>query len=153
MVAYATIIVYALTMFERCLYFNTHNLARTVNRIWTEEFRQYDLTPAHAYLLRLVLAEPGLLQRDIAENLGLSKSTITRFIDSLEQRDFVSRKFTGNDARESAIYPNRKAKSLQSRLEKSGQKLYQQMISLLGADSMKSTVANMRNIRDLLEKE
>lgn len=59
-------------MFERCLYFNTQNLARTVNRIWTEEFKQYELSPAHAYLLRLVLTEPGLLQREIAANLGLS---------------------------------------------------------------------------------
>lgn len=139
-------------MFERCLYFNTQNLARTVNRIWTEEFKQYDLSPAHAYLLRLVLGEPGLLQRDIAQQLGLSKSTVTRFIDSLEQRGYVTRKYSGNDGRESAVYPARKATAIQKQLEASGSKLYKRMLSVLGEEMMQSTVTQQRKIREVLEE-
>lgn len=138
-------------MFERCLYFNTQNLARTVNRLWTEEFKQYDLSPAHAYLLRLILAEPGLLQRDIAAQLGLSKSTVTRFIDSLEQRGYLSRKFSNTDGRESTIYPARKALAIQKKLEASGNKLYQSMVSVLGEEVVKSTVSKQRKIRGVLE--
>lgn len=138
-------------MFERCLYFNTQNLARTVNRIWTEEFKQYDLSPAHAYLLRLVLAEPGLLQRDIAEQLGLSKSTVTRFIDSLEERSFLSRKMSTTDGRESSIYPARRAISIQKQLEASGNKLYKRMVSALDEEMLKATVIKQRKIRGVLE--
>lgn len=138
-------------MFERCLYFNTQNLARTVNRIWTEEFKQYGLSPAHAYLLRLVLAEPGLLQRDIATRLGLSKSTVTRFIDSLAERGYVSRKFSNTDARESVIYPARKALAIHKQLEASGNKLYRNMVSVLGEEVMQSTVVRQRKIREVLE--
>lgn len=139
-------------MFERCLYFNTQNLARTINRIWVDEFKKYDLSPAHAYLLRLVLAEPGLLQRDIAAQLGLSKSTVTRFIDSLETRGFLSRRISTADGRESAVYPERKAKAIHSKLEMSGQKLYQSMISNLGEESLKSVVTKQRKIRQQLEE-
>lgn len=138
-------------MFERCLYFNTQNLARTVNRIWTEEFKQYELSPAHAYLLRLVLTEPGLLQREIAANLGLSKSTVTRFIDSLEERGFLSRKVSNADGRESCIYPARKAMAIQKQLEASGNKLYKHMVSALGEETVKSTVTKQRKIRGVLE--
>lgn len=138
-------------MFERCLYFNTQNLARTVNRIWAEEFKQYDLSPAHAYLLRLVLAEPGLLQRDIAEQLGLSKSTVTRFIDSLEERGFLSRKVSNTDGRESSIYPARKAITIQKQLEASGNKLYKRMVSALGEEMVKATVIKQRKIRRVLD--
>lgn len=138
-------------MFERCLYFNTQNLARTVTRLWTAEFSQYGLSPAHAYLLRLVLAEPGLLQREIAAQLGLSKSTVTRFIDSLEQRGYLSRKYSGADGRESSIFPARKAVALQKQLEASGNRLYQRMLSVLGEDMLKSTVAQQRKIREVLE--
>jgi len=139
-------------MFERCLYFNTQNLARTVNRIWTEAFKPYDLSPAHAYLLRLVLAEPGLLQRDIALQLGLSKSTVTRFIDSLESRGFLTRKVSNKDGRESAIYPARKAMAIQKQLEATGAKLYQRMLSVLGEEVMASSVKQQRKIRDILEE-
>jgi len=138
-------------MFERCLYFNTHNLARTVNRLWTEEFSQYGLSPAHAYLLRLVLAEPGLLQRDIAQQLGLSKSTVTRFIDSLAERGYVSRKYSNADGRESVIYPERKALAIHKQLEASGNTLYKRMVSALGEDMIQSTVVQQRIIREVLE--
>lgn len=138
-------------MFERCLYFNTQNLARTVDRLWTEEFKQYGLSPAHAYLLRLVLAEPGLLQRDIAQQLGLSKSTVTRFIDSLAERGYVSRKYSNSDGRESVIYPERKALAIHQQLEASGTKLYKRMLAALGEDTMQSTVTQQRKIREALE--
>jgi len=137
-------------MFERCLYFNTQNLARTVNRIWTEEFKQYGLSPAHAYLLRMVLAEPGLLQREIGAQLGLSKSTVTRFIDSLEERGFLSRKVSNADGRESTIQPTRKARAIHKQLEASGNKLYQRMVSTLGEETVKSTVGKQRKIRGVL---
>ena len=138
-------------MFERCLYFNTQNLARTINRIWVDEFKKYELSPAHAYLLRLVLAEPGLLQREIAEQLGLSKSTVTRFIDSLEKRGFLSRRISTTDGRESAVFPERKAKAIHAKLEASGQKLYQSMILNLGEEPLKSVVVKQRKIRQQLE--
>ena len=66
-------------MFEECLYFNTNSLARTVSRIWAEAYRKFDLSPPHAFLLRAVLAKPGLLPRELAEELNLSRSTVTRF--------------------------------------------------------------------------
>ncbi len=138
-------------MFERCLYFNTQNLARTINRIWVEEFKKYDLSPAHAYLLRLVLARPGILQRDIAIQLGLSKSTVTRFVDSLEGRGFISRRFSNTDGRESAVYPERKATAIQRKLESSGDRLYRQMATILGEESLKSLVGEQRKFRDRLE--
>ena len=78
-------------MFEECLYFNTNALARSVTKIWTAAYKEYDLSPPHAFLLRVVLAEPGLLPRELAERLKLSRSTITRFLDGLEKRGLLIR--------------------------------------------------------------
>ena len=75
-------------MFEKCLYFNSNALARSVTRIWTEAYKQFDLSPPHAFLVRVVLSTPGILPREIAEKLSLSRSTVTRFLDSLEKKDF-----------------------------------------------------------------
>ncbi len=45
------------------------------------EFRQTGLSAPHAYVMRLVLDDPGLSQKQLAEELHLDPSTVTRFID------------------------------------------------------------------------
>ena len=106
-------------MFERCLYFNINALTRAVNRAWDEAFAEFDLSPAHAYLLRLVLSSPGLTPKQISQELKLEKSTITRFLDVLESKGFIQRKknITG-DAREQAIYPTKKSEKIVNNIGK-----------------------------------
>ena len=97
-------------MFERCLYFNSNHLARTVEKIWKQAYAELGLAPSHAYMLRLVLERPGLAQRDIASELNLEKSTITRFIDKMETEGYVQRASANN--KELAIFPTNKAKKI-----------------------------------------
>ena len=132
-------------MFERCLYFNVNALARQVNRIWEQAFKEYDLSPAHAYCLRLVLAEPGMLQKDIAEELKLEKSTVTRFIDALQDKGLVKRiKHSQTDGREHQIIPTAKAKKIHDALEASGEQLYRNMLDNIGDKKLKSLVSDLR---------
>lgn len=130
-------------MFERCLYFNVNALARAVNRIWDEAFAALDLSPAHAYLLRLVLQEPGLGQKAIAEELRLEKSTVTRFVDALQARGLVARA-PGEDGRSQRILPTAKAKKLRQRLEQTGDELYRRMGEGLGREGLKALVTELR---------
>ena len=138
-------------MFESCLYFNVNSLARTVNRIWEDAFRPLDLSPAHAYLLRLVVAQPGLLQKEIAQELGLAPSTVTRFVDALEARGFVKRSQTGvADAREQKVLPTAKASRLGKRLESAGEELHDVVRDMLGDRKLQGLVKGMRDSRDKL---
>ena len=145
MVAYTTISVYYRPMFERCLYFNINALTRAVNRIWDDAFREFDLSPSHAYLLRLVLSSPGLTPKQIGLELKLEKSTITRFLDVLVKKDFVRRKkATSGDAREQGIYATKKAEKISARLEEKGNALYQKMIKMMGKKELTSLVGDLR---------
>lgn len=137
-------------MFEECLYFNSNALARTVSRIWTEAYRQFDLSPPHAFLLRVVLTKPGMLPRELADDLNLSRSTITRFLDSLEQRDFLIRKPTATDGREVQVYPTRKAKAMHQELDRTGKNLTKLMGNILGKDEVSQTVAKLRKLHKSL---
>ncbi|MBI3188219.1 MAG: MarR family transcriptional regulator [Gammaproteobacteria bacterium] len=133
-------------MFERCLYFNVNALARQVNTIWDEAFAEFDLSPAHAYLLRLVLAQPGIAQRDIALELKLAKSTVTRFIDTLQTKGLLSRKKTADgDPREQNIFPTAKTLKIADKLNNKGEELYKKMLATLGTHDMKTLVEMLRS--------
>jgi MarR family transcriptional regulator, organic hydroperoxide resistance regulator len=138
-------------MFERCLYFNVNALARAVNRIWGEAFQELGLSPAHAYLLRLVLAEPGASHKAIASNLRLEKSTVTRFIDSLQDKGLLKRSKVGaEDSREQRVFPTGKAKRMQAALEKKGDALYRKICANLGEAEIESLVTRLREATQIL---
>lgn len=137
-------------MFERCIYFNTNALVRKINNRWDQAFAQFDLSPAHGYLLRLILENPGLSQRDIAEELRLDKSTVTRFIEKLEQRGLLIRQASEDDQREKVVHPTKKAQAIQNSLESLGDELYATMCSVIGKKNMKDFVTTVREISDRL---
>lgn len=135
------------TMFERCLYFNVNALARRVNAIWDEAFAEFKLSPAHAYLLRLVLEHPGLTQTQVSSELKLEKSTVTRFVSTLEEKKLIRRERQG---REALLYPTVSAKKIQHRLNKKSDVLYQTMINTIGKKDLTSLVKELRDTGDSL---
>jgi len=138
-------------MFERCLYFNLNALTRKVNRVWEAEFRQTGLSPPHAYLMRLVLDEPGLSQKQLAEALHLDPSTVTRFVDALVARQLVRRDISGKDRRSATVFPTREGKRLQKKLEKIGEKLFQSLRKRIGDKPFRQLVNSLRETRNALD--
>ena len=137
-------------MFERCLYFNTNSLARKVNSLWEKAFSQFDLPPSHAYLLRSVLETLGLTRQELAKELRLNKSTITRFICALEKKELLVREDSPRDQRQRIVMPSQKAISLQKRLEALGDELYVSMCEILGRDTVESFVKTTRLLNEKL---
>lgn len=132
-------------MFDRCLFFNINALTRLINKQWAAAFDTFNLSPAHGYMLRVVLAEPGITQKDLASELRLEKSTVTRFVDVLEKKGLVSRNKTASeDGRSLNIYPTPTAEKMHSSLEALGNDLYQTMISNFGKDELESLVSQLR---------
>ncbi len=139
-------------MFDRCLYFNVNALARVVNKKWAEAFEQYGLSPAHGYMLRAVLSHPGISQKQLADELRLEKSTITRSVDALQKKGFVIRKRSDTeDARELSIYATKQAKAIHAELEALGDRLYQTMVSKIGANNLKRLVGELRTSTQKIE--
>jgi DNA-binding MarR family transcriptional regulator len=133
-------------MFERCLYFNINALTRAVNAIWNDAFSEFGLSPAHAYLLRLVLSDPGLTPKQISLELKLEKSTVTRFIDALVKKGFIIRKKgIKEDARKQSIYPTQASTKISEQLEEKGNHLYQQMLNKIGKPELISIVKQLNN--------
>jgi len=137
-------------MFEKCIYFNTNALARQINKIWDEAFKPLGLSPSHAYVLRLVLENPEISMKQIARELGLAPSTISRFVDSLIIKGFLKRVSDSDDKRGTKILPTPKAKNIQTELEKIGQQLYTRLNGIIGKKTFSTLVTDMREIREKL---
>ena len=130
-------------MFERCLYFNSNKMVRKINRIWEKAFAEVDLSPAHAYLLRAVLKQPGSRLSTLAEELSLAASTVTRFVDALVAKGLLQ-KHKGEDGREYIVQPTTKALELKDKLESIGDNLYRQMCQTIGSAALDDLVATLR---------
>lgn len=138
-------------MFEECLYFNTAALARRLEREWAAAFKPFDLSPSQAFLLRIILNQPGLLQRELADSLAISRPTATRLLDGLAARELIERRDTGRDGREYAIFPTRKASTLLAPLNEASGKVTKRMKKLMSDEVFADAVSRVRDVRTTLE--
>ena len=136
-------------MFDRCLFFNSNGLVRKLNRIWDEAYKEAGLSAPHAYMLRMVAAEPNLMQKEIAEQLQLEKSTITRFTDVLIEKGLIVKQAT-EDGRQNSLVATAKGDKLAIRLNKIGDGLYKNMKKQLGDKKFEQAVKQIKEISKLL---
>jgi DNA-binding MarR family transcriptional regulator len=117
---------------ESCLFFNTNALSRYLLKLAEKEFKYLNISPAHASLLLLVYDSPGINPKRLSQLLHLTPSTITRFIDSLEKKDFVTRKSQGKAA---FISPGKKGLEQKKLIADAYKKLYLKYNKILGSDT------------------
>jgi DNA-binding MarR family transcriptional regulator len=137
-------------MFERCLYFNTAALSRMLERVWTQAFSPFGLSPPQAFLLRAVLAQPGQLQRELAEALTIARPTATRLLDGLQQRGLIERRSSDNDGRELEVHPTAAAQAIAGDLNRASAAVTRRLQKTLGEQRFGDVVAQMRQVRDML---
>ena len=141
------------TMFDHCLYFNTTALARRLEREWTEAFSIFELSPPQAFMLRVVLDKPGLLQRELADELSIARPTATRALDFLQAKGLIERhgRNGDGDGREICIYPTSEAIAFQAALNKASGEVTSKLKKLLGSTEFAETVMKIRSVRSALE--
>ena len=134
--------------YAQCLYFTSAALARKVEKLALESWKNVNLSPSHAYLLIAVLEEPGLQPTNLSEHLQLQPSTITRLIEKLEEKKLVVRTTEGKITN---VYPTPKAKELQPRLMECLQEFYSRYAKILGKEESTKLVQTMAKFADKLE--
>ncbi len=133
-------------MFDHCIYFNTMALSRQLERVWTEAFKPFDLTPAQAFTLRAALNKPGMLQSELADTLQIARATATRAIDGLEKRGFLARQTAKRDKRECEIHPTAEAVALHASLDGASAAVTKRLRTELGDGSFDQFVDQAKSI-------
>lgn len=138
-------------MFEHCLYFNTTALARQLEKEWSSAFAAFGLTPPQAFMLRTVLQRPGLLQREIADSMAVSRPTATRALDSLATKGLIERFASEHDGREQILQPTPAALEIHDALNEASRVVTTRLKKTLGQDVFHDTVTKVRGVRSALK--
>ncbi|WGR94307.1 MarR family winged helix-turn-helix transcriptional regulator [Bradyrhizobium sp. ISRA443] len=63
-----------------------------------------DIRPTQYSVMTVIGANPGLSQMAVAKRLGIERARLVHLLDSLEERDFVSRSASATDRRSHALH-------------------------------------------------
>lgn len=138
-------------MFDHCMYFNTAALARRLEREWAAAYKEFDLAPPQAFMLRAVLAAPGASQFELARTLAIARPTATRALDGLAAKKLIVRRSADHDGRETAIHPTARALAMAPRLQEVSASVSRRLQKLLGETTFAKLVGDMRDVRSALE--
>lgn len=138
-------------MFDHCLYFNTTALARVVEKEWASAFKPFGLTPPQGFMLRLILARPGLSQYELATELTISRPTATRLLDGLQALGLVERRDSDFDARHWSIFPTAAAEKIHTSLNAASGQVTQKIQRTVGKDNFLQTVDKVREVCSALK--
>jgi len=112
-----------------CLYFSISALNREFTRLADEEFAETGLSASHAFVLMNINSNPGKGPSEIAREMLLQPSTVTRFIDKLVLMQLVEKKSNGKYMQ---IYPTTKGKEKDMRVRKAWENLSKRYTRKLG---------------------
>jgi DNA-binding MarR family transcriptional regulator len=134
--------------FCNCLYFTANALARKVEKLASETWKKTGLAPSHAYLLHLAIEQPGIQAGQLAFQLQLTPSTVTRLIEKLEIKKLVTRTMEG---KQTYIYPTQKGKDMRSLIKQCTEEFTETYTKILGEKECKAFVKNMGVMADKLD--
>ena len=116
---------------ECCLFFTANSLARIITKMGEEEFSTVGMTPSYAFLLTLAIEQPAISQKELAANLHMAPSTVSRFVDSLVYKGLISK---SSEGRNTYIYPTDEGESRKEDIRKAWHSLYERYSSVLGKE-------------------
>lgn len=112
-------------------------------------FADCDLTPTQGFTLLLIgdrnMTSPGT----IADEMGMKPSTITRFIDTLAQKGYVERSYSGRTA---ILSLTAEGESKLEKINKNWNKIYELYIPLLGEEFAKKLTADLSQASRMIDK-
>ncbi len=130
----------ACKQYSSCLFYSVNALTRLVSRIADEEFAETGLASSHAMLVIMVNDRPGIQPSELAGMMQLAPSTVTRFVDKMEQQGLVLRTV---DGKHSYLLPTQAGKKIDADLRLAQSRLNGRLQEILGAEVIKELTATL----------
>ena len=116
---------------DSCLFFTVKKLDRALNKLADESLQKVGMTPTYAFILLILAEEDGKLQKDIAQILYIAPSTLTRLVEKLIYKGYVT---TLAEGRTRQVYLTVKGRNLLPDIQEAWNDLHIRYKALLGDD-------------------
>lgn len=136
-------------IYDSCLFFVAGRLHRVMNRLAEEAFAPLGIAPAYAYVILALKEKPGLTQKALCEQLHISPSTSTRFLDKLIKQGYAVRR---NEGKYVVLSLTNEGEQLHEQIQSCLRGLYARYIEILGRDEAKSLASEIAGACRMLEK-
>lgn len=134
---------------KNCACFNLRRAARIVTQRFDRVFRGAHITANQFSILMASYNQQGILLTKLAKSLGMERTTLSRNLSLLEQRELVTIG-TGGDKRERRITVTSKGITLLEKTLPLWQKAQNQVIEAVGQEEWEGLLAGLHRVaRDL----
>lgn len=116
---------------DSCLFFTVKKLDRALNKLADESFQKVGMTPTYAFILLILAEEDGKLQKDIAQMLYIAPSTLTRLVEKLVYKGYVT---TLTEGRTRKVYLTADGRELLPFIQEAWDDLHARYKAILGDD-------------------
>ena len=135
---------------ENCLYFTANSLARAITHMSEEEFKKIGLSSSHAFLIMLAIEKPGSTIKELAEEMNLAHSTVSRFVDALARKNYIEKQAEGKTAK---VFPTKDAEKISKDITEAWKRLHHRYSEILGErDGHDLAKQNYSAYQKLMEK-
>lgn len=117
-----------------------------------EAWAELGLTMTQLRVLFILRGEEGISAGALAENLGVTPSTLTRIMDRLAQNRLVSREPDANDRRMVRHDLTDEGRRVVRDLERTGRERMNEVLENLSTDQLERLVAALRDLTEAIEK-
>ena len=116
-----------------------------------------DLHTGHYAYVLAICREPGRSQEELARELCINKSTVTRNLTCLEEKGYIKREPIPSDRRQFAVYPTDKMLSVLPEIKRASEEWMELLSEGIGEDELRifnSVLERMQSrARDIIEKQ
>lgn len=138
---------------KRDLLTNIVILARLIRTEADRRARAHGMTRAQWTLLIRLEAQPGLLQKELAEMLEVEPITVARLVDRLEARGMVERRAHATDRRCWRVFLTDESRPLLGEIGSQLTDMAETLCGGLGQDALEATAAVIASMRDRAQEQ
>ena len=117
---------------------------------WLAE--EHGLFQAELKCLRLFGSDETLNNKEIAKRMNLSPSRLTRIIDGLASRGYMTREIDQSDRRNMRVFLSRRGKILTNKLHKAFVEIHYEILEDIDVSQHESLITAMEHLSSAIEK-
>lgn len=128
---------------EDCLLFKTRVIEYKLNQIAKDYFNKFGYHMTYAYILKAVYFKKEINPKQLAEEIYIIPSTVTRMVDKLIEDGLVSQ---GNEKSKKVIYLTKKGNDLMPSLLEAWENYHHAIKEEFGEEEVQSLSKSMSNL-------